>query len=52
MFRMDKTYHLLELDRVLERLAKVDDVAYIRFASVYQEFQSVEEFVAAIEKLS
>ena len=34
---------------VLERLAKLDDVAYIRFASVYKEFQSVEEFVAAIE---
>ena len=37
---------------VLERLAKLDDVAYVRFASVYQEFQSVEEFVQAIEKLS
>ena len=36
---------------VLERLAKLDDVAYIRFASVYQDFQSVEEFIAAIEKL-
>ena len=36
---------------VLERLSKIDDVAYIRFASVYQDFQSVEEFVAAIEKM-
>lgn len=36
---------------VLERLAKLDDVAYIRFASVYQDFQSVEEFIAAIEKM-
>lgn len=37
---------------VLERLAKLDDVAYIRFASVYEDFHNVEEFVAAIEKLS
>lgn len=36
---------------VLERLAKVDDVAYIRFASVYEEFQSVEGFIAAIEAM-
>lgn len=36
---------------VLERLAKIDDVAYIRFASVYKDFQSVEEFVAAIESM-
>ena len=37
---------------VLERLVDLDDVAYVRFASVYQEFQSVEEFVAVIEKMS
>ncbi len=41
-----------ELGRmVLERLAKMDDVAYIRFASVYEDFQNVEEFIAAIEAL-
>lgn len=36
-------------DMVLERLAGLDDVAYIRFASVYKDFQSVEEFASALK---
>lgn len=36
---------------VLERLAKLDDVAYVRFASVYKDFQNVEEFAAALEEM-
>lgn len=36
-------------DMVLERLYGLDDVAYIRFASVYKDFQSVEEFANALE---
>ena len=28
----------------LKRLAKPDDVAYVRFASVYKDFQNIEEF--------
>ena len=28
----------------LERLQEVDLVAYVRFASVYRQFESVEEF--------
>ena len=35
-------------EMVLARLAPIDDVAYIRFASVYKDFQSVEEFSEAI----
>ena len=38
-------------DMVLARLAKLDDVAYIRFASVYKDFQSVEEFSSALGEL-
>lgn len=38
-------------DMVLARLAKLDDVAYIRFASVYKDFQSVEEFSQALGEL-
>lgn len=37
---------------VLERLRSVDEVAYLRFASVYKEFQAAEDFereVAALE---
>lgn len=35
-------------EMVLSRLAKIDDVAYIRFASVYKDFKSVEEFSQAL----
>ena len=35
----------------LVRLAKLDDVAYVRFASVYKDFQNVEEFASALEGL-
>ena len=35
----------------LERLAKLDDVAYIRFASVYKDFKNAKEFAAALEGL-
>lgn len=36
-------------DMALSRLSKLDQVAYIRFASVYKDFQNVEEFSAALE---
>lgn len=39
-------------DLVLERLYKVDRVAYVRFASVYRMFDNVDEFIKAIEDLS
>ena len=39
------------IDMALVRLAKLDDVAYVRFASVYKDFQNVEEFAAALEGL-
>lgn len=37
-------------EMVLERLAHIDDVAYIRFASVYKDFQSLEEFAKALSE--
>lgn len=36
---------------VMEVLREVDDVAYLRFASVYREFESVEQFVETIRPL-
>lgn len=36
-------------EMALARLAKLDDVAYVRFASVYKDFQNIEEFAAALE---
>lgn len=36
---------------VMEQLKKIDAVAYIRFASVYQDFSSVEGFINAVSEL-
>jgi transcriptional repressor NrdR len=38
-------------DLVLERLGKLDKVAYIRFASVYKSFKDLDEFIDEIKKL-
>lgn len=38
-------------DMAMQRLAKLDDVAYVRFASVYKDFQNVQEFTEALEEL-
>jgi transcriptional repressor NrdR len=35
---------------VLKRLKKIDKVAWLRFASVYLEFENLEDFEKAIEK--
>ncbi|MEK7447812.1 MAG: transcriptional regulator NrdR [Patescibacteria group bacterium] len=39
-------------DFVLEGLRKMDDVAYLRFASVYKSFKDVESFKKELEKIS
>ena len=36
---------------IMEQLKKVDEVAYVRFASVYRQFTDVNIFVKEIEKL-
>ena len=38
-------------DLVLEKLAVLDKVAYIRFASVYRHFENLDEFVREIQKV-
>ena len=36
---------------VMEELHKVDEVAYIRFASVYRQFKDVAQFLSAITEI-
>jgi len=36
---------------ILEPLRELDEVAYLRFASVYQAFESLDDFETAINKL-
>jgi len=38
-------------ERVMAKLLQMDDVAYVRFASVYRQFESVEEFKQELEHL-
>ena len=38
-------------DLVMEELRSLDEVAYVRFASVYRSFQDVTEFQQEIERL-
>ena len=36
-------------EKVMERLEKIDEVAYVRFASVYRRFKDVNQFINAIQ---
>ncbi|WP_418790550.1 transcriptional regulator NrdR [Phosphitispora sp. TUW77] len=36
---------------VMDRLRKTDEVAYVRFASVYRQFQDINSFIDELEKL-
>jgi transcriptional repressor NrdR len=37
---------------VMEHLRELDDVAYVRFASVYRNFREAKDFRAALDELS
>lgn len=39
-------------DMSLKELGGIDDVAYVRFASVYRQFDSICDFTSELEKLS
>jgi transcriptional repressor NrdR len=36
----------------MEVLQKVDEVAYVRFASVYRSFRNIGEFINEVQNLS
>ena len=37
---------------VMERLLEMDEVAYVRFVSVYKEFDDIKSFIELVEKIS
>ena len=39
-------------EAVMTQLRALDPVAYVRFASVYRDFQDISEFAAEINKLA
>ncbi|MCP4021005.1 MAG: transcriptional repressor NrdR [Desulfobacteraceae bacterium] len=38
-------------EKIIERLKEIDDVAYVRFASVYREFKDVDDFIQELKSL-
>ncbi len=38
-------------EMVMDRLKKLDEVSYVRFASVYREFKDINTFLAVIRQL-
>ena len=38
-------------EKVMDRLEKLDEVAFVRFASVYRRFKDVNQFLSAVEGL-
>ena len=38
-------------EKVIQRLHELDDVAYVRFASVYREFKDVNDFFSELKSL-
>lgn len=37
---------------IMKRLKAIDQVAYIRFASVYRKYQSIEEFISEVRAIT
>ena len=38
-------------EKVMEKLKGVDEVAYVRFASVYRQFKDIDTFMSELSKL-
>ncbi len=38
-------------EMIIERLKKIDEIAYVRFASVYRQFKDINEFKSELNKL-
>ena len=52
MAQNDREVHSSKVGEwVMEELQALDEVAYIRFASVYRQFQDIEAFKSEIDKL-
>ena len=49
---MEREYSTEQIgEQVMERLKQVDEVAYVRFASVYRQFKDINTFMAELNKL-
>lgn len=49
---MEREIHTEDVgERVMEKLRDVDQVAYVRFASVYRQFKDIDTFMRELNKL-
>ena len=39
------------MEKMMEKLKELHEVAYVRFASIYREFKDVNTFMAEIKKI-
>ena len=39
-------------DKIMQHLRRLDEVAYVRFASVYRKFRDIKEFVNEVQSLT
>jgi len=39
-------------ERVLRELRRIDQVAYVRFASVYRDFETLDDFIGIVNDVS
>lgn len=39
-------------EKVMQELRKVDEIAYVRFASVYRSFRDIDEFMTELESIA
>ena len=50
--KMEREINSAEIgELVMERLKKLDEVAYVRFASVYRQFKDIDTFMEELTKL-
>ena len=49
-YEKEVTVHVIG-ELVMERLAKVDEIAYVRFASVYRSFKDINQFMGELKDL-
>ena len=50
--KMEREINSTEIgELVMERLKKIDDVSYVRFASVYRQFKDINTFISELSKL-
>jgi len=48
----DREISTIEIgERLMEHLKSLDKIAYVRFASVYRDFQDIEDFLHELKNL-